>query len=179
MNPVVFLRMHCNQLGDRFTVQFLLVTRRFTKSEDGSIRNDPIYLSPFRLWEEIDTQSIFTNVQEMGVQVLEYGNVQELISLDEANRDYSPKYITTRDDVSSCRLPESDSKWKIFQFVIFWSDCQALYFAFWEQFFLFFLITCFSCIFLIIIFMLFSRKYRSIMSFGYVKPFPPLISRSE
>lgn len=76
---MISFRVHCSDDWTTATIQFLLVARVLTEIPNEEIKPRPdeqfLFLNPFRMWDEMVSQSVIDNVTAMGVNVIDYGVV--------------------------------------------------------------------------------------------------------
>uniref|UniRef100_A0A914ZBI5 Uncharacterized protein n=1 Tax=Panagrolaimus superbus TaxID=310955 RepID=A0A914ZBI5_9BILA len=75
-NPTVIFRLHCSSLMQEFTIQFGIITRKFTIADDNIYETDYLFLSPKRFWEEVEDQNTLQYLENMGIKIVRYGIVR-------------------------------------------------------------------------------------------------------
>uniref|UniRef100_A0AC34FC61 Uncharacterized protein n=1 Tax=Panagrolaimus sp. ES5 TaxID=591445 RepID=A0AC34FC61_9BILA len=91
-NPTVVFRLHCSSLMQEFTIQFGIITRKFTTADDNDYETDYLYLSPKRFWEEVEDQNTLQFLENMGINIIRYGIVDNLTDINEPNMESSYQY---------------------------------------------------------------------------------------
>uniref|UniRef100_A0AC35FMA9 Uncharacterized protein n=1 Tax=Panagrolaimus sp. PS1159 TaxID=55785 RepID=A0AC35FMA9_9BILA len=169
VNPTVVFRLHCSSLMQEFTIQFGIITRKFTTADDNDYETDYLFLSPKRFWEEVEDQNTLQYLDEMGIKIIRYGIVDNLTDLNEPNMESPYQYPRDHETFDECPLPNTKSKFDIFHFVVFENNCSHLYSSFWKSMLLTWFLTFGGLYLLIAAFATYFKKYRWIISFGRFK----------
>uniref|UniRef100_A0A7E4W5P7 Uncharacterized protein n=1 Tax=Panagrellus redivivus TaxID=6233 RepID=A0A7E4W5P7_PANRE len=177
LNPVVITRIHCAPSTHTFTIQFTLLTEKYsfeTITHDEGLEPNYLLLSPQRFWEEVEAQHTLNDLENIfGVKVAKYGVVKSLSNLTLPNQDMDFIYLE-KSDYFQCRLPEVDTRWELLQHVALTTHCPLYHNLFWRHFTVTFTAT-FGLIFLGVGTMALNcRKYAWMVTFGLMRKFPRL-----
>lgn len=59
----------------QFTIQFAVIARKFTNTNDNVLEQEYLFLAPKRFWEEVEDQNVLHYVENMGIKIIRYGIV--------------------------------------------------------------------------------------------------------